>query len=280
MRRRPADRLQQIIGASLRVFGEKGYRRTQMADVAREMGVSSGTLYNHVTGKEALFYLMIDGACRDEPSTEAPKFPVPAPSPGAIIQRVRERLQADARLPSLEAALDRSRVGDVRLELQNIVGELYALIERRWPAIVALEKSAMDLPELAEVFYIEMRRGLFSRLARYLTVRIQQRRLRKVPHPEATARLILEAVADLAMHRHRDPDPVRITDAAAREAVVDFVVHSLLPRRGGDAASRRRDRHEAVPGRQAERPRIRHHRDQQPRHRRVPSRGESEGRGR
>jgi AcrR family transcriptional regulator len=228
MRRRPPDRLDQIINASLRVFGEKGYRRTQMADVAREMGVSSGTLYNYVTGKEALFYLMIDRACQDHPSTESPKLPVPAPSPGAIIQRVRERWQADTRLPSLEAALERRRVGNVRLELENIVGELYTLIERRWPAIVALEKSAVDLPDLARVFYIEMRRGLFARLARYLTTRIQQQRLRKVPHPQATARLILEAVADLAMHRHRDPDPVRLDEAEAREAVVDFVVHSLL----------------------------------------------------
>jgi len=228
MRRRPPERLDQIINASLRVFGEKGYRRTQMADVAREMGVSSGTLYNYVTGKEALFYLMIDRACQDRPSTESPKLPVPAPTPGAIIQRVRERWQADTRLPSLEAALERRRVGNVRLELENIVGELYTLIERRWPAIVALEKSAVDLPDLARVFYIEMRRGLFARLTRYLTTRIQQQRLRKVPHPQATARLILEAVADLAMHRHRDPDPVRLDEAEAREAVVDFVVHSLL----------------------------------------------------
>ena len=228
MRRRPPDRLDQIINASLRVFGEKGYRRTQMADVAREMGVSSGTLYNYVTGKEALFYLMIDRACQDRPSTESPKLPVPAPSPGAIIQRVRERWQADTRLPSLEAALERRRVGNVRLELENIVGELYTLIERRWPAIVALEKSAVDLPDLARVFYIEMRRGLFARLTRYLTTRMQQQRLRTVPHPQATARLILEAVADLAMHRHRDPDPVRLDEAEAREAVVDFVVHSLL----------------------------------------------------
>ena len=241
MRRRPPDRLEQIITASLRVFGEKGYRRTQMADVAKAMGVSSGTLYNYVTGKEALFYLMIDGACRDEPLTELPKFPVPAPSPGAIVQRLRERLQADVRLPTLEAALNRPQSGDVRLEVEGIVEELYGLIARRWPAIVAIEKSAMDLPDLARVFYIEMRRGLFGRLARYLTRRMQQRRLRQLPHPEVTARLILEAVADLAMHRHLDPDPVRVDEVAARAAVVDFVVHALLPGRGS-AADRRKER--------------------------------------
>ena len=231
MRRRPPDRVEQIVGASLRVFGEKGFRRTQMADVARAMGVSPGTLYNYVTGKEALFYLMIDRACLDEPATDTPKFPLPAPSPGAIIQRLRERLRADVRLPTLETALARGG-GDVRLELAGIVGELYTLIDRRWPAIVALERSAPDLPELARVFYVEMRRGLFGRLQQYLTTRIAQRRLRPVPHVQGASRLILEAVADFAMHRHLDPDPVRIDDGAAREAVVDFVVHALLPTGG------------------------------------------------
>src|SRR5215470_12913381 len=185
MRRRPPDRVEQIVGASLRVFGEKGFRRTQMADVARAMGVSPGTLYNYVTGKEALFYLMIDRACLDEPATDTPKFPLPAPSPGAIIQRLRERLRADVRLPTLEAALARGGGGGVRLELTRIVGELYTRIDRR--------------------------------------------RLRPVPHVQGASRLILEAVADFAMHRHLDPDPVRIDDGAAREAVVDFVVHALLP---------------------------------------------------
>jgi len=231
MRRRPPDRVQQIVGASLRVFGEKGFRRTQMADVARAMGVSPGTLYNYVTGKEALFYLMIDRACLDEPTTDTPKFPLPAPSPGAIVQRLRDRLRADVKLPTLEAALARGS-GNVQLELARIVGELYTLIDRRWPAIVALERSAPDLPELARVFYVEMRRGLFGRLQQYLTMRIAQRRLRPVPHVQGASRLILEAVADFAMHRHLDPDPVRIDDGAAREAVVDFVVHALLPTGG------------------------------------------------
>src|SRR5215471_17228676 len=142
MRRRPPDRIAQIIDASLRVFGETGYRRTQMADVARELGVSTGTLYNYVTGKEALFYLMIDRACSDAPDAEPPKLPIPSPAPGAIVQRLRERLQADVQLPRLEAALARTRSGDPRAELAGIVEELYALIERRWRAIVALEKSA------------------------------------------------------------------------------------------------------------------------------------------
>src|SRR5215468_7101894 len=192
MRRRQPDRLEQIIAAGLRVFAEKGYRRTQMADVARQMGVSPGTLYNYVTGKESLFYLIIDRALLATPAAEAPKLPIPTPAPGAIVQRLRERLRADTALPLLEAALGRSDVADAAAELGGIVRELYALIERTWPCIVVLERSALELPELAQVFYVEMRRGLFRRIERYLDARIRQRRLRAVPSPAATAGLILE----------------------------------------------------------------------------------------
>jgi AcrR family transcriptional regulator len=229
MRRRQPDRLDQIIAAGLRVFAEKGYRRTQMADVARQMGVSPGTLYNYVTGKESLFYLIVDRALLAAPPAETPKLPIPTPSPGAIVQRLRERLRADTALPHLEAALGRSRVVDATAELGGIVRELYALIERTWPAIVVLERSALELPELSQVFYVEMRRGLVRRLERYLHARIHQRLLRALPHPEATAPLILECVAEYAMHRHSDPDPMPLDDTTAREAVVDFIVHALAP---------------------------------------------------
>jgi AcrR family transcriptional regulator len=228
MRRRPPDRLDQIVAASLRVFGEKGYRRTQMADVAREMGVSAGTLYNYVTGKEALFYLMIDRAFHEAPATQPPTLPISTPSPGAAVQRLRERLQEDVKLPRLQAALGRAPVTDPRAELEGIVSELYALVERMWPCIVVLERSALELPELARVFYVEMRRGLLARIERYLQARIRQRRLRAVPHPAATARLILEAIAEYAMHRHHDPDPGPMDDTTAREAVMDLIVNALV----------------------------------------------------
>src|SRR6266852_8243565 len=103
MRRRPPDGLDQVIAAALRVFGEKGYRQTQMADVAREMGVAPGTLYGYVTGKEALFHLVVDRAFAADRPGPAPALPIAAPRAGATLARLRERLAIDAALPVLEA---------------------------------------------------------------------------------------------------------------------------------------------------------------------------------
>ena len=87
-----AARARQIVEAATAVFIERGYRRTQMLDVAKQAGVAKGTLYGYVQSKEA----MLDWALREadrsgEPmSTEA--LPWPTPSPGQMIGYLQERL--------------------------------------------------------------------------------------------------------------------------------------------------------------------------------------------
>jgi AcrR family transcriptional regulator len=250
MRRKLGERFDQMVDAALRVFGDKGYRQTQMADVAREMGVSPGTLYNYVESKEGLFHLVIDRAFSLGPPEPPASLPFPTPPPGATLAIIRERL-ADTALPQLEAAPGRSPTGDPRGELEGIVRELYALIERRREGIVVLERSALELPDLATLFYFEKRRGLLDRIERYLTARMSVGDLRPAPYPAAVARLILETVAWFAMHRHGDRDGVLIGDIAARETVVHVLVDALtsapvrpksaLEYRGARRASQGRD---------------------------------------
>ena len=54
------ERVPELIEAAVKVFGEKGYRGTQMTDVAFEMGVAAGSLYNYVDSKEGLFALCLE----------------------------------------------------------------------------------------------------------------------------------------------------------------------------------------------------------------------------
>lgn len=56
-RRIPEARLEQLVDAAARVFIERGYARTQMADVAAALGVAKGTIYLYVESKEVRFIL-------------------------------------------------------------------------------------------------------------------------------------------------------------------------------------------------------------------------------
>jgi AcrR family transcriptional regulator len=57
--RRPEERPTEILDAALLVFGERGYAGTRLEDVARQAGVSKGTVYLYFESKEALFAAMV-----------------------------------------------------------------------------------------------------------------------------------------------------------------------------------------------------------------------------
>ena len=51
----PEVRKQEIIDTALRLFGEKGYEKTSITDIAKAIGVAQGLCYRYFPSKEALF---------------------------------------------------------------------------------------------------------------------------------------------------------------------------------------------------------------------------------
>ena len=53
-------RREQIVGAATRVFAQDGFSRATTREVAREAGVSEGTIYNYFEDKDALLMAIVD----------------------------------------------------------------------------------------------------------------------------------------------------------------------------------------------------------------------------
>ena len=51
----PEVRRQEILDTALKLFGENGYERTSIADIAKAIGVAQGLCYRYFPSKEALF---------------------------------------------------------------------------------------------------------------------------------------------------------------------------------------------------------------------------------
>jgi AcrR family transcriptional regulator len=226
-RRAPDDRLEQLVECATRVFIEQGYARTQMADVAAALGVAKGTVYLAVESKEALFDLVARHADAERPFRNLPALPVRTPKPGATARYVRERLAQHQTPPALTAALARPRAGDVRAELETIVGELYDTFAANRRGIKLLDRSAREHPELAGLWFEGARGGLIAVLAQYIEDRTRRRALRAYPDPTVTARLLIETGVFWAVHRHWDPHPQIVEESIARETVVRFAVAAL-----------------------------------------------------
>jgi AcrR family transcriptional regulator len=54
-RRRPEKRAEEILDAAMRVFCRRGLHKTKLEEVAREAGISKGTIYLYFKNKEDLF---------------------------------------------------------------------------------------------------------------------------------------------------------------------------------------------------------------------------------
>ena len=216
------SRLEEIVAGAHSVFASRGYRRTQMADVAERVGVSPGTLYNHVDGKEALFALVMRWSL-DE------RLPDPLPENGDVgdaVAWVADRFGPHD-FPLLEAALARRRApADPAAELRGIVGEMYDGIVRFRSVIALLEGNARESGQLREL-YGELRRTFFDDLERYFTARARTGALRRLDDPAASSRLLVEATFWSAYRRPRDPHDLVIDDARARAAVLDLATHAF-----------------------------------------------------
>lgn len=51
----PEERRQEIFDAALKLFGEKGYEKITITDIAKSIGVSQGLCYRYFPSKEVLF---------------------------------------------------------------------------------------------------------------------------------------------------------------------------------------------------------------------------------
>lgn len=220
------ERLPELVDAAIRVFRRNGFRAAQMSDIAREMGVSEAALYRYVEGKEGLFGLVVRHALFLEELPDG-ELPLASPPLQDTVVQLRELLTPAAIPPALAQALRHSRAGDPLAELEGIVRELFSLMALTGPAMDMIERSAREMPELAQLFTVDLRRPLLAALTGYLERRADAGQLRRVPHPEAAARLVIETVAWFSRHRMSDPDGAAITAAAAEDTVADTLLHAL-----------------------------------------------------
>ena len=227
----PPERFDQLVRTAAEVFIRNGYRRTQMADVAEALGVAKGTVYLYVESKEALFDVVARHIDEIGPIPCPKTLPVKTPSAASTLRVIRERISAQARIAPLERALAARRPPrDASGELEEIVLAAYDVILRNRHGIKLIDRSAVDRPDLAALWFEGGRAGLMTGLAAYLRTRIVAGALRPVTDIDTAARAAVEILAFWAVHRHWETHPEPTTDHHARTTAVELIVRMFEAR--------------------------------------------------
>ena len=130
-RKREAKR-QAILDAAVRLFAERGYSATRMADVAESLGLHKPALYYYFDSKEAVLVELIRtrvGAALDALRAIAASPCLPADKIG---EAVRTHLRVFHEHPHLYTVFNSEKLHAVSLEAAAIVDELGRHYERLW----------------------------------------------------------------------------------------------------------------------------------------------------
>jgi len=231
LRRRQPEKLAAIAAAALAVFTRDGFAAAQVADIAREAGLSVGTLYLYADSKQALFELAVRAAAPEADAVrdvDLATLPLRARGMEATAALLDDAVRQRARWPVLKAALRVTTPRDLDSEIAAIVGELFDLMSRGRAMIWLLDRCAWELPWLRDIFVERMRGPYFGDLARYVRRRGKIRHFGGGKYPAAMSRAVVEMVAWMAMHRARDPGGVQFDEAAARRACIAIACGGVL----------------------------------------------------
>lgn len=224
-------RLRELVEAAFDVFCRQGYERSQVADVAKVMGVAVGTVYLYVESKEALFDLVVRHTAQEDPEwLDSIEIPAPTPAAGSTIEFLRAVFGREGQWPLLEAALKRKRAANPRAELENILREQYTLMRRHRRGLVLLMRSALEYPGLADVFVLGLRKRLLETLERYLQVRIKSGQMAALPNVFASAAVLIQSIIWANLQRPFDPGFTGLSEEAVETATVEMLVNGLLNR--------------------------------------------------
>lgn len=147
----------QIMDGAARVFAEHGYEGASMSQIARDAGVSKGTLYNYYDSKASLFAAFIEEcACEKLPN---------------LFETIGEAQSPEATLEDIATAMIRLTTSPLSLMLNRIV-----------------VSEAATFPHLAETFWQVGPCKAVGILADWLRARTREGIL-DVPDPELAAEL-------------------------------------------------------------------------------------------
>jgi len=60
----PSDTKQRIVGAAMRLFAEKGYQATSIAEIARASEANAGSVYFFFQTKQEILLAVLDAYCK------------------------------------------------------------------------------------------------------------------------------------------------------------------------------------------------------------------------
>lgn len=197
--RRPEARPDEILEAAFTVFGESGFARAKIEDVARRAGVSKGTVYCYFDSKESLFREMV-------------------------------RAKVVASLAEAEVFV-RTFDGSARALLAELIRRMYGRVRREQMMQLArvVQGELPHFPELARFYFDEV-----ILRARRLIEQVLERGVATGEFRPSATGFAARGLSSMLVHTAQVQcffqrfDPQALTEEQAVEGLIDLYLHGVL----------------------------------------------------
>ncbi|MCB8815305.1 TetR/AcrR family transcriptional regulator [Desulfosporosinus shakirovi] len=210
-----------IFDAASHLFINKGYARTQMKDIAKEIGLSTGMLYVYFTGKRDILSFIMKGTIDPAFITQEFELPVCSEIFDSLDNEIMDAFERNTK--AFSAHLD--NIADYPLE--QMLSDAFDVISKYSIGCLVIEKNPDNLGKLT-IHYKEYRRKFYDQVLSYITLYMRKGTFRKVEHPEYCTRLIIETLSWWGMHITNDAFEVQkdIPFEVSKSVCMDNLLHA------------------------------------------------------
>lgn len=215
------NRMRSIFDTASHLFINKGYARTQIKDIAKEIGLSTGMLYVYFTGKRDILNFILKGTIDQVFITQEFELPIRSELFDSLDNEIMNAFEENTK--AFSSHLDNI----TEYPLEQMLSDAFDVISKYGIGCLLIEKNPDDLRKLT-VFYKEYRKKFYSQVLSYITQYIQTGTFRRVEHPQYITRLIIETLSWWGMHITNDAYEIQkdISIETAKAVCMDNLLHA------------------------------------------------------
>lgn len=215
------NRMRSIFDAASHLFINKGYARTQIKDIAKEIGLSTGMLYVYFTGKRDILNFILKGTIDQAFITQEFELPIRSELFDSLDNEIMNAFEENTKAFS-------SHLNNItEYPLEQMLSDAFEVISKYGIGCLLIEKNPDDLRKLT-VYYKEYRKKFYDQVLSYITQYMQIGTFRHVEHPQHITRLIIETLSWWGMHITNDAYEIQkdIPIETAKAICMDNLLHA------------------------------------------------------
>lgn len=216
------NRLELIYDAASQLFINKGFARTQIRDIAKEIGLSTGMIYQYFSGKKDILSFILKGTIDPGFFERELHFPIDSSVFDNLDDEIMETFEKNQE--NFDSHL-KDNAEDY--SLAEMLSDAFGIVSKYSVSCLIIEHNEADLRDLS-FYYRDYRKRYFSQVQQYIKLFIEKDEFREVDNLFYTTRAVVESIAWWGMHIKYDAfeKDSTISMQQAKDICLDLLLHA------------------------------------------------------